>query len=106
MTSLSSGSGKNRRSRLIAPDNEMTDELSIHTSMLRGYEESKQQHLPQLESEMKFSRKLIDMTIEQFTGSKAADKMKDCLIYDLQQHNINYLTAAYFLTLKHEYDEV
>jgi hypothetical protein len=52
MTSMSSDSGRAsanpRNSRLEQPDHEMTDELSIHTSMLRGYGETKLQNSSKL----------------------------------------------------------
>ena len=111
MTSMSSeslrGGANPRNSRLEQADHEMTDELSIHTSMLRGYGETKLQNTTQLqrqESEVQPSSKLVALTVDQFTGS-ATEAMKRCLVEDLQKHNINYLTAAYFLTLKHEDDE-
>ena len=79
--------------------------------MLRGYEESKLQHSHQLhrqDSGMHISHKLVDLTVEQFTAATGStfNNMKHRLIEDLQNHNINYLTAAYFLTQKHECDEV
>jgi len=111
MTSESPRGGANpRNSRLEPADHEMTDELSIHTSMLKGYGETKLQNAakPQRqESEVQPSSKLVALTVDQFTGSapSAAEAMKRCLVEDLQKHNINYLTAAYFLTLKHEDDD-
>jgi hypothetical protein len=104
------GGANPRNSRLEHADHEMTDELSIHTSMLRGYGETKLQNTYQLqrqESEVQPSSKLVALTVDQFTGSasSATEAMKRCLVEDLQKHNINYLTAAYFLTLKHEDDE-
>lgn len=52
MTSMSSDSARGganpRNSRLEQPDHEMTDELSIHTSMMRGYGETKLQNSTKL----------------------------------------------------------
>lgn len=63
---------------------------------------------------MQPSNKLVALTVDQFAGTatstkstkSAAEAMKRCLVDDLQKHNINYLTAAYFLTLKHEEDDI
>ena len=64
------------------------------------------------ESDFSISEKMVDLTVDQFIGAASKDggyscynQMKKCLKDDLRKHNINYLTAAYFLTLKHEFDD-
>ena len=55
---------------------------------------------------------MVDLTVDQFTQNALKDggytcykQMNKCLTDDLRKQNINYLTAAYFLTLKHELDD-
>lgn len=120
MTSLSSDSEHARdniRNSIVEKNGggEMTAELSIHTSMLKGQEDRQNlnsQTMQRQESDFMISEKMVDLTVDQFIGATSREgnhscynQMRKCLKDDLRKHNINYLTAAYFLTLKHEFDD-
>ena len=98
MTSLSSDSEHARdniRNSIVEKGGgEMTAELSIHTSMLKGQEDRQNQNsqtMQRQESDFSVSEKMVDLTVDQFTGATSKDggyscynQMRKCLKDDLR----------------------
>ena len=92
-----------------APQNSFVqDEISIHQSMQRGHEGQWVVQKPSSPARIEVNSKLIDYTVELFKynqerSGEVYQTLKSKLRSGLMGQDLNYLTAAYYLSQKYEH---